>query len=202
MSPYRRKLQMFGNALAVGRALWGRLPFAARDRAVAGAIWLRAAARWAWLSLLALLTVWTDPCGRARAPLRAAAVGARPGAEVFLLTAKTPRELRLAAFFWRHYGAFTRQDLLWLATRHGVPRGRFDLAGAVVYAKTPRGTGDVLPVAFELQIDLVAGKLAVRHSSPAGRCAHSDLPITLNAVGLGDVLKVLLGRGPCAPKSD
>lgn len=186
---------------------WRRLPKPAQDQLLDAAALTRAALVWLWLAFLSLATVWWDPAGCARRPISVRIGRARMPAAVHLATAATPLQLRLAAYFWRNnQHEHTFQPLMALLAHYGGdPAAPFDVSGSIVF--DPLGTEAArraLPLAFRLQIDLVAKTFTLTHARVVlagdlgpSACAHAPVPPLMNAVGIDDVLAPLLGRHLC-----
>ena len=179
----------------------GQFPPSLREKALDLAVKLLETLREAWLVVLAFFLVCGDPFGRARAPLPIS-VGAGAGrrmASVCLVQGQSPRALRVAALFWRHYRHdWSYRRLAALARRDGVGGGPLP-GGGVIH---PHGDspGEELPYAFVLSFNLETGTVTLRHTKAedGGRvCAHPPSPLALGAASLEDVLRPLVGRRPC-----
>jgi hypothetical protein len=150
-----------------------------------------------WLALLALLTVRTDPFGRARAPIPVRLGRRRLPAAVHLTDASDVLQLRLVAYFWRNCPEQTCQALHALVGRHfGDADTPLDVSGVVTFprrASAPRA----LPLAFRVRLDPAAEAFTLTHAGAAPPCAHEAAALALGSAAIGDALRPLLGRNGC-----
>lgn len=135
-----------------------------------------------WHALVLVLTVWTDPMGRAGKPV---SILTRHGrVNVFLLAVdSTTRDLRFLAMFWRIRRA---SPLL----RALTPRGALVVRGVVLFAGAH-------PLGFRLRVDLSAetGGLTHPRIDSGGFCHHSLRKGDCHT--LIDALAPLLGKKQC-----
>ena len=184
------------------RTVWQKLPARWRSRLIDWAALLYFAFRRLRLEIISVFTVRTDILKRSRVPLPVVIGRNRNSGEIILIASTPPRARRIVAHFWRHHSDHSRGELLRLAKKHGVSSGQLRFIGAIRHL--PRSGKMVLPLVFDLSIDLVGGYVTLCHACPHGHpkslsamCLHKAARLVLDGVAISDVLGPLVGENIC-----